>query len=221
MPRRRTLFGEIQDTINRVMKDTKKTITAPKTVISSTKSPNLFIGILIAVVVPLIVIYLIHRISSPSCTVGNCSPSPVPGPVPAPVPAPVPVTPSDAPVPETSIGTDTLRSNEDLGINKSIVSKNGKYHLVMQDDGNLVVYDGGRTGGKPTWASNTKGSGATQLIMQDDGNLVLYDGDRADGKHKWASDTNGKGGDRVIIDDTGAIQIIDDDTGAIVWSSKN
>ena len=61
----------------------------------------------------------------------------------------------------------------------------GPYRLVMQDDGNLVVYD---TYGVATWASDTcrKGSKPHRLIMQDDGNLVVYDGGSAP---TWASGT--------------------------------
>jgi hypothetical protein len=51
-------------------------------------------------------------------------------------------------------------------------------HLVLQHDGNLVLYDHST----PVWASNTCGSGAERLVLQNDDNLVLYDGN----KPKWA-----------------------------------
>lgn len=68
-------------------------------------------------------------------------------------------------------------------------SKGGKgpFHLVLQKDHNLVLYDGEEEN-RPLWASGTKGKGKGEcsLVMQDDGNLVLYDKDRA---AIWASDT--------------------------------
>ncbi|KAF9073155.1 hypothetical protein BDP27DRAFT_1216270 [Rhodocollybia butyracea] len=55
------------------------------------------------------------------------------------------------------------------------------WKLVMQEDANLVIYDGDR---KPTWASQTRigrfSKPPYRLEMQDDGNLVIYeDGGRA------------------------------------------
>jgi hypothetical protein len=44
-------------------------------------------------------------------------------------------------------------------------------HLLMQLDGNLVLYDGGWN---PVWASNTAGNPGAYLNVQDDGNLVVY-----------------------------------------------
>ena len=60
------------------------------------------------------------------------------------------------------------------------------FKLVMQRDGNMVMYDGN---GEPTWASNTdgKGRGPFRLIMQDDGNLVIYDLQK---KSIWDSNTS-------------------------------
>jgi len=49
------------------------------------------------------------------------------------------------------------------------------YRLVMQEDGNLVIYD---IQNKDIWESGTDGKGSKGhgLVMQDDGNLVIYDG---------------------------------------------
>ena len=60
----------------------------------------------------------------------------------------------------------------------------GASTLIMQGDGNLVLYNGS---GNPIWASGTNGKGASTLIMQGDGNLVLYNGS---GNPIWASGTN-------------------------------
>lgn len=56
--------------------------------------------------------------------------------------------------------------------------------LVMQGDGNLVLY---APGGRPIWSTGTHGKPNTVLAVQDDGNVVLYaPGARA----VWASGTN-------------------------------
>ena len=69
----------------------------------------------------------------------------------------------------------------------------GPYELVMQSDGNLVIY--GSQG--PTWASGTYGKGVApyKLAMQEDGNLVVYD---SRGSATWASNTSFQ--DKVIFD---------------------
>jgi hypothetical protein len=60
--------------------------------------------------------------------------------------------------------------------------------LIMQTDGNLVLYD---KNGSVVWNSRTslKGSGPFTLIMQDDGNLVIYE---ENGNYTWSTRTNGK-----------------------------
>jgi hypothetical protein len=57
------------------------------------------------------------------------------------------------------------------------------YKLRVQNDGNVVVYDGEE---KPIWATDTwnKGKGPYTLVLQDDGNLVLYD---STSTSTWAS----------------------------------
>ncbi|CAG8799354.1 36397_t:CDS:1, partial [Gigaspora margarita] len=65
-----------------------------------------------------------------------------------------------------------------------IVSPNGEHRLVMQTDGNLVLYSGSTA----IWASNTcgKGAGPYRMALQTDGNLVVYAGN---GLPMWASNT--------------------------------
>jgi hypothetical protein len=61
----------------------------------------------------------------------------------------------------------------------------GPYKLVMQQDGDLVLYDGKDT---KNWESHTSGKGTKpyRLVMQDDGNLVIYS---HDGAAIWATHT--------------------------------
>ena len=57
--------------------------------------------------------------------------------------------------------------------------------LIMQADGNVVIYD---ATGRPVWFTGTNDPGST-LRIQDDGNLVVY---RATGTPAWASFVNGR-----------------------------
>src|SRR4051812_25273308 len=50
--------------------------------------------------------------------------------------------------------------------NDRIKSCDNSHTLVMQTDGNLVVYD---TAGDAVWTANTAGSGANVAVMQSDG----------------------------------------------------
>lgn len=71
-------------------------------------------------------------------------------------------------------------------------SPNGAYHLVVQADGNLVLYVSQYFHpANALWASGTngRGQGPYRLDMQKDGNLVLYDGVN---KPLWATDTHGR-----------------------------
>lgn len=71
-----------------------------------------------------------------------------------------------------------------LQAGQDIISSDGKYDLVMQQDGNLVLYQlktpyqrsENYLQDTPAWASNTNGSGATQAV-QDGGNIVLKTAD--------------------------------------------
>src|SRR5262249_26824666 len=46
--------------------------------------------------------------------------------------------------------------------------------LVMQADGNLVLYDAAQN---PTWSSVTYNHAGAHLVVQDDGNAVIYQND--------------------------------------------
>jgi hypothetical protein len=63
-------------------------------------------------------------------------------------------------------------------------SEAGAY-AIMQDDGNLVIYN---TSGLALWASNTYGNPGAYFAFQGDANLVVYS---SAGKPLWASNTAG------------------------------
>jgi exopolysaccharide biosynthesis protein len=87
-------------------------------------------------------------------------------------------------------------------------SPNHRYYLVMQGDGNLVLYE---VGGGALWASHT--SGDNYAAMQGDGNLVVY---RHGGSALWSSNTAGKNGARLEVQSDSNLVIYQGDTP--VWT---
>ena len=91
----------------------------------------------------------------------------------------------------------------------TIVSPNGQYKLIMQTDGNLVMY---KNNGTPIWSSGTMGSGTdNQLIMQSAGNLVMY----SNGTAVWATpaSTIGSGSNNYLS--------VQDDGNLVIYSGPN
>lgn len=126
--------------------------------------------------------------------------TPVTPPPPPPPPAPATTVP-----PVVVYGPSVLQAGQTLGVNGYLLSKNGQYQLVQQNDGHLVlytptgyswsnVYGYGNPGATTTlswdgnlvssingvvlWQSNTPGHGGegAYLNLQNDGNLVVYRG---------------------------------------------
>jgi hypothetical protein len=95
--------------------------------------------------------------------------------------------------------SDHLNENESLTKGQSLRSNNGQYQLILQDDGNFVLYGRGRA----LWASNTNGRAVKNVIMQSDGNLVIYGYPNA----IWAANTDGNPGSRLVVQDDGNVVI--------------
>lgn len=115
---------------------------------------------------------------------------------------------------------DVLRAGESLGIDQKLTSRNGKYTLIMQGDGNLVLYTESNA---PVWATRTQGKGAVRASLQDDGNLVLYTKQQESWFHKdapapvWASHTSGENVTLVLQDDRNLVIYASD--GHALWAS--
>jgi len=111
----------------------------------------------------------------------------------------------------TTGGCGEMAANVSLAANQSLASCNGDYSLIMQGDGNLVLYQGST----PLWASNTPGSGADKAIMQGDGNFVLY---TSSGTPVWASNTAGNTGAYLSVQNDGNV-VVYSTAGAVLWST--
>ena len=85
--------------------------------------------------------------------------------------------PEPEPEPEPRI-VDWLRPGDHLEVGQSRTSINGRFKLIYQTDGNLVLYE---APSRPVWSTNTFDVPG-RVVMQNDGNLVMYAGDRAYGQ---------------------------------------
>ena len=106
---------------------------------------------------------------------------------------------------------DTLQSGARLLPGQSLTSTNGRYRLLYQTDGNLVLYDDvERTA---TWSTATTGTSAGQALLQGDGNFVIYD---AQGVDRWATGTVGNANARLLVQNDGNLVLYRAD-GEAIW----
>jgi hypothetical protein len=106
-----------------------------------------------------------------------------------------------------------LHANQQLNVNDHLDPANNKTHLIMQSDGNLVLY---RSDGHPLWATNTWGRPVNHAILQSDGNFVCYD---ATGRPYWATGTDGHPGSYVVLQDDGNL-VVYNPGNAPLWASN-
>lgn len=111
-------------------------------------------------------------------------------------------------------GCGRLVPGEALHTGQGRSSCDGRFTLITQDDGNLVLY---QNGGGALWASDTWGTGGGSFtaVMQDDGNFVLY---RDGGGALWDSGTWGRPGSFLAIQDDGNL-VVYSSGGAALWAS--
>lgn len=119
-------------------------------------------------------------------------------------------------VSQNAAAANTLYANQSLGYNQSITSTNGKYMLVQQSDGNLVLYRGATVPANAVWASYKVGAGT---YMQQDGNFVQYN---AANVAVWNSETGGhpvSSNYAVVLNDDGSL-VVGDQSYVVVnrWS---
>ncbi|CAM4294759.1 phosphatidylinositol-specific phospholipase C domain-containing protein [Pseudoalteromonas byunsanensis] len=116
----------------------------------------------------------------------------------------------------TVIHGDTLVQSSYLEANEQIVSHDGRHRLLMQSDGNLVIY----SNNQPIWATNTPGSTAvrahlTNGIFGIGGNLTLLD---AQNQVVWQTNSSGVN-TRLVMQSDGNL-VIYDANNAPVWASN-
>lgn len=119
-----------------------------------------------------------------------------------------------------SRGTHILRLGQELKKGEYLISQDKKNWLIMQTDGNLVLWN--QCG--PDWNTATNKTSAFKLVFQrEDGNLVLRN--ERGNYHYWFSDTQGKGAAMLAVlnssaQEQGKIVVYKGDEQTAVWSSK-
>ena len=109
---------------------------------------------------------------------------------------------------------DTLRAGARLLPGQALTSSNGRYRLVYQVDGNLVLYDDvDRTA---PWSNGTAGTTAGQAVMQADGNFVVYDAQLAG---LWGSGTAGNSNAFLALQSDGNLVVYRAD-GVALWGAR-
>jgi hypothetical protein len=118
---------------------------------------------------------------------------------------------SDADIGPSGNGVCKLTNN----INTTLKSPNGDFKLVLQDDGNMVLFNSANA---IIWATNVfPGAGAApyRLEMQRDGNLVIYN--RSNG-FVWATNrTSTNGPFRFALQNDSNLVVYDRNNG-VVWN---
>jgi len=108
---------------------------------------------------------------------------------------------------------DCLLPNQQLVINDQLESNNHYVNLIMQGDGNLVLYR--KEYSWTLWASNT-GPPVTRAVMQGDGNLVTC---APTGVSYWNTGTSGYPGAWVVVQDDGNL-VVYDSANKSLWASN-
>ena len=108
-----------------------------------------------------------------------------------------------------------LHQGYQMGIGSEINSPLGRFRLIMQSDGNLVLYR--LSDYKPIWSSNTANSGASRALMQYDGNFVVY---TANNVAKWSSETDGRPANYLTVQDDGNLVIYSKGSNSVQWASN-
>lgn len=108
----------------------------------------------------------------------------------------------------------TLGPGAVLSSRSFLSSRSGRFHLVMQRDGNLVLYR--RPDDKLLWQSRTGGHPGALAVMQRDGDLVVY------AKHRplWTSGTARRGAARSVLTvQNGGQAVITTPARRTLWST--
>ncbi|MBN8465422.1 M4 family metallopeptidase [Corallococcus exiguus] len=115
------------------------------------------------------------------------------------------------------VGKNILVAGQGLSIGQSMVSTDRRFSLVLQNDGNLVLWDATSV----LWTANIGGQGALSAHMQDDGNFVVYRTSTPTvGQSVWSSMSWGHPGAYLILQNDGNLVVYDKDGVTPLWNSE-
>lgn len=107
---------------------------------------------------------------------------------------------------------DKLYAGQGLTPGRALVSPDGRHSLLLQEDGNLVLY--GPAG--PRWATGTYHKLTAIAFFQHDANFVLYD---AADQGLWGSGTNNAADSVLALQNDGNV-VIYTSTGQPLWATN-
>jgi Dual-action HEIGH metallo-peptidase len=105
------------------------------------------------------------------------------------------------PTPNPPTGCGTMVAGQSLGIGQQLNSCDGRFRLVLQGDGNFVLY---KNGVRALWSTGTYGQPAYYAPLQGDGNFVLYGTSL---QALWNSGTQGFPGAYLALQNDGNLVI--------------
>ncbi|MFI7494374.1 hypothetical protein ACH9D2_06600 [Kocuria sp. M4R2S49] len=110
-----------------------------------------------------------------------------------------------------------LKSGEQLALGEFLTSPDNKAKLILQDDGNLVLYR--LEDGFALWSTQTQGKGVVRAVIQPDNNFVLL----TPNGPAWHTETShvaggGKPGGWIQVQDDGNIAVYNAENKAL-WAS--
>jgi hypothetical protein len=105
--------------------------------------------------------------------------------------------------------SSVLAPPDELNIGDSLTSSNGRYQLILQSDGNLVIYDL-QENHLAVWSSGTNGKAVSKALMQDDGNFVIYGNPTALNPLNplWATNTANQPDAFLVLQDDGSLIVV-------------
>ncbi len=109
----------------------------------------------------------------------------------------------------------TMFSGQGFRRDQPLISCDGRFQALLQQDGNFVIYQAGT----PLGSTNTVGSDASTATLLADGAFALYS---AKGKTVWQTQSAGLLGAVMLMQNDGNLVLYDSDTSSAtpVWASN-
>ncbi|WP_186316175.1 hypothetical protein [Catellatospora sichuanensis] len=116
----------------------------------------------------------------------------------------------------------SMPTNYRLTTLRYLSSYNGIYHLMQQQDGNLVLYGPANSvlWSAGTYHTNVYGMSIRETRMQTDGNLVVYNSSAPGAAAVWASNTVGAGpSPELVLQNDGNLVLRSWSTWQVFWQT--
>uniref|UniRef100_UPI003AAD0C3A B-type lectin plumieribetin-like isoform X1 n=1 Tax=Centroberyx gerrardi TaxID=166262 RepID=UPI003AAD0C3A len=106
----------------------------------------------------------------------------------------------------------SISADQELRRGDYLLSDDGNYKAIFQDDGNFVIYKW-----SPTWASDTVSCEPFRILLQQDNDLVMY---TREDKPLWATGTfSNDHSQRLRLTMTNQGLLVLDRNGQTIWTS--